>query len=145
MNQHPNPLPICRLSISTILAGLLAASQVAAAEVWIVTDGHSPVQGRTAAARVIQMDAPQHIEEELTAQLPSDMQQAAALVRARLEKGGPDRQQRLREAYQGVVDAWSLGITKLPAVVVDRRYVVYGETSLDKALARISRLRGEQP
>ncbi|WP_338806983.1 TIGR03757 family integrating conjugative element protein [Pseudomonas chlororaphis] len=124
---------------------LLAAHQAAATEVWIVTDARNPVTGRQAAARVIEIDAPQRIEEELAARLPADPQQAAAEARARLERGGRDQQQRMRASYQGLVDAWSLGITKVPAVVVDRRYVVYGEQSLDKALARIARHRGEQP
>lgn len=34
--------------------------------------------------------------------------------------------------------AWSLGITKIPAVVVDRRYVVYGESDMAKALVLIN-------
>lgn len=133
------------LSGLAILAWLLAAHQATAAEIWIVTDGCSPVTGRQAAARVIEIDAPQRIEEELAARLPADPQQAAAQAGARLESGGSNQQQRMREAYQGLVDAWSLGITKVPAVVVDQRYVVYGEQSLDKALARIARYRGEQP
>ncbi len=54
-------------------------------------------------------------------------------------------QRRIGEAYQGVVDAWSLGITTIPAVVVDRRYVVYGEGNLDGALERVAQYRREQP
>lgn len=145
MNQHIRPLPTRPSSILILLVGLLAASHAAAAEVWIVVDGRNPVHGPTAAARVIEIDAPQRIEEELSAQLPADPQQAAAQFRTRLEQGGQDQPQRMREAYQGVVDAWSLGVTKVPAVVVDRRYVVYGEASLDKALGLIARQRGEQP
>ncbi|WP_036998464.1 TIGR03757 family integrating conjugative element protein [Pseudomonas chlororaphis] len=141
MNQRSYPF----LSGLVILAWLLAAHQAVATEVWIVTDVRTPVTGRQAAARVIEIDASQRIEEELGAQLPTDPQLATSLVRQRLEGGGAAQQQRLRDAYQGTVDAWSLGITKVPAVVVDQRYVVYGEQSLDKALARIARYRGEQP
>lgn len=140
MKHRSRPL----LSGLAILAWLLAAHQAAAAEIWIITDARSPVTGWQAAARVIEIGVPQRIEEELAARLAADPQQAAAQARARLESGGSDQQQRMREAYQGLVDAWSLGITKVPAVVVDQRYVVYGERSLDKALARIARYRGEQ-
>ena len=51
----------------------------------------------------------------------------------------------IRDAYQGVTDAWSLGITSIPAVIVDQRYVVYGVSDLGQALARIERYREEQP
>ena len=52
---------------------------------------------------------------------------AAALVQQRLRDGGQALQRRIGSAYQGVADAWGLGLAKVPAVVVDRRYVVYGE------------------
>jgi len=48
-------------------------------------------------------------------------------------------------AYQGVADAWGLGIVKIPAVVVDRRYVVYGEPDVARAVARIDAYRSARP
>ncbi|HGX3311264.1 TPA: TIGR03757 family integrating conjugative element protein [Pseudomonas aeruginosa] len=127
------------------LASLLAANSAAATEVWIVTDSRTPVTGRQVATRVIEIDAPEHIESELAVQLSADPKQAAAQITALLESGGQALQERMREAYQGVVDAWSLGIARLPAVVVDRRFVIYGETAADKALARIVKYREAQP
>ncbi|EMY8159246.1 TIGR03757 family integrating conjugative element protein [Pseudomonas monteilii] len=127
------------------LSALLLAGNVAAAEIWIVTDTRHPVAGAQAADRVIQLDAAQTIEADLSAGLPTDPQQAAALIQRRLNDGGRGLQQRIREAYQGVADAWSLGITSIPAVIVDQRYVVYGVNNLDQALARIERQRGAQP
>lgn len=124
---------------------LLVAGSVTAAEIWIVTDARHPVAGAQAADRVIQLDAAQAVEAELSARLPDDPQRAAALVRQRLHNGGHALQQRLREAYQDVTDAWSLGITSIPAVIVDQRYVVYGESNLDQALVRIKRHREGQP
>lgn len=126
-----------------ILLVLLAAATSAAAEVWVITDTRHPVVGAEAATRVIALDGAQRIESELSAQLPTDPQRAATLVQQRLNQGGMALQQRLREAYQGVTDAWSLGITTVPAVVVDQRYVVYGETRLDRALARVAQYRKE--
>ena len=73
------------------------------------------------------------------------VQRAAAFVQRRLNDGGQALQQRIRDAYQGVTDAWSLGITSIPAVIVDQRYVVYGVSDLGQALARIERYREEQP
>jgi len=127
--------------ISCFLLFLLASN--ANAQIWVITDTRHPVTGSASAQRVIELDVAQHIEAELSVNLPADPQQATALVQQRLNQGGQALQQRLREAYQGVTDAWSMGITALPSVVVDQRYVVYGESDLDKALARIAQYRKE--
>jgi len=117
----------------------------ATAEVWVVTDSSHPVTGSASAQRVIQLDTAQQIETELSANLPNDPQRAAGIVQQRLNQGGDTLQQRLRAAYQGITDAWSMGITALPAVVVDQRYVVYGEADVNKALARIAQYRKDNP
>jgi integrating conjugative element protein (TIGR03757 family) len=127
------------------LALWLATGTAAATEVWVITDSQHPVAGTQVPDRIIELDAPQRLEVALSARLPTDPQQAAHLAQQRLDQGGQDWQQRLQHAYQGVVDAWSLGIVVIPAVVVDRRYVVYGETDLNQALARVERYRQEQP
>jgi len=104
----------------------------------VITDSHHSVSGKASIQRVIQLDAAQQIEAELSAHLSTDPQQAAAPVQQRLNQGGQALQQRLHDAYQGATDSWSLGIARIPAVVVDQRYVVYGESDADKALARIA-------
>ncbi|MER2906804.1 TIGR03757 family integrating conjugative element protein [Morganella morganii] len=115
-----------------------------AADVVVVTDTRHPVQnlGNT---RLIELDSPSRIEAELAASLPQDPARAAVIVQQRLREGGTALQQRINEAYQDVVDAWSLGITTLPAVIVDQRYVVYGEPDVAKAVARINTYRRAQP
>lgn len=124
------------LSLSIVLALTLVAfsSLVFAAEVLIVTDIHHPVK-LMGGERVIELDQPSRIEAELSLGLPADPGQSADLVRQRL---GRDQLQRMGRAYQGVADAWGLGIAKVPAVVVDRRYVVYGEPDVARAVARIN-------
>jgi integrating conjugative element protein (TIGR03757 family) len=124
---------------------LLATGTSAAAEVWVITDSQHPVTGTATPDRVIELDAPQRLEAQLSARLPTDPQQAAHLAQRRLAQSDQDWQQRLQHAYQDVVDAWTLGITRLPAVVVDRRYVVNGTSNLDQALERIAHYRQEQP
>ncbi|EGH18074.1 hypothetical protein Pgy4_34511, partial [Pseudomonas savastanoi pv. glycinea str. race 4] len=42
---------------------------------------------------------------------------------------------------QNLVDAWSIGVTKVPAVVVDRTFVVYGEPNVLAAEQRIAQWR----
>ncbi|MBN3189178.1 TIGR03757 family integrating conjugative element protein [Pectobacterium brasiliense] len=115
-----------------------------AADVVVVTDTRHPLQnlGNT---RLIELDSPSRIEAELAASLPQDPARAAIIVQQRLREGGTALQQRINEAYQDVVDAWSLGITTLPAIIVDQRYVVYGEPDVAKAVARINTYRRAQP
>lgn len=122
---------------------LLFSSMTAVAEVLVVTDGHHPVQSITS-ARVVELDSPGRLEAELFAALPADPEQAAALARERLRQGAADLQHGFALAYQGVADAWRLGVAKIPAVVVDRRYVIYGEPDVARAVARIEAYRGAQ-
>ena len=127
-----------------LCAALLGPIAAAAADVLVVTDSRHPVQA-PAGVRIIELDQATRIEVELAAHLPADPQQAAALVRQRLHDGGEALQRRIGQAYQGVADAWGLGIAKIPAVVVDRRYVVYGEPGVPRAVARINAYRSMQP
>ena len=115
-----------------------------AADVLVVTDSHHPVK-TMGGERLIELDEGPRIEAELSAQLPADPEQATAIVKRRLNNGGADLQRRIASAYQGVADAWSLGVTSIPAVVVDQRYVVYGEPDVARAVARIEQRRRTQP
>lgn len=132
-----------RRSALALLFGIVCSGAAVAQEVWVITESGQPMQGTHKPVRVIELDAPQRIEAELTTGLPGDPQKAAPIVRQRLKDGGASLQQRMQTAYQGVTDAWSMGITSIPAVVVDQRYVLYGETNIDRALARIAQHRKE--
>ena len=133
-----------RRPLAAVLCLALLAPVAVAADVLVVTDSRHPVQA-PAGVRVIELDQPAHIEAELTARLPADPAQAEALVRQRLLDGGADLQRRIGQAYQGVADAWGLGVVKIPAVVVYRRYVVYGEPDVTRAVARIDTYRSARP
>jgi len=132
-------------STMALLIGMACAGVASAQEVWFITDAQHLPQGTHQPARRIELDAPQRIEAELAANLPTDPQQAAQVIRQRLQAGGVRLQQRMQTAYQGVVDAWSLGIATIPAVIVDRRYVIYGETNIDRAVSRIAQYRRASP
>jgi integrating conjugative element protein (TIGR03757 family) len=138
-------LPLIHRSALAILFGIACSGAAVAQEVWVITDSKQPLQGTYKPARVIELDAARRIQAELSANLPADPQQAAAIVGQRLKDGGSRLQQRMQPAYQGVTDAWSMGITTIPAVVVDRRYVIYGESDIDRAMARIAQYRKEHP
>lgn len=136
-----------RQSLSSYIAVLVclsaAVAPASATEVWVITDRHHRVKSAPH-VRLIELDAPARIEAKLAAHLPSDPTKAAVVAERRLKDGGDLLHLRLAAAYQGVVDAWSLGITKIPAVVVDGRFVVYGEPNVDLATKRIAQYRSRQ-
>lgn len=110
----------------------------------VITDSRHPVK-TMGGERLIELDEAPRIEAELPADLPADPERAAAIVRQRLNQGGTDFQRRNGTAYQGVADAWSLGVATIPAVVVDQRYVIYGEPDVARAVSRIEQHRRTQP
>lgn len=92
--------------------------------------------------RIILLDDQQRLEEQLSRELPADPRQAEATIQRYLASpAGRHLQNDLALAQHGVTDAWSLGVEKLPAVVVDSRYVVYGEPDVTKAVTLIDRAR----
>ena len=106
------------------------------ADVLVVTDSRHPIKP-IGGELIIELDQPARIEAELSAGLPADPNHASALAHQRLSTGRSDLQRRIVQAYQGVADAWGLGIAKIPAVMVDRRYVDYGKPDVARAVTRI--------
>ena len=125
-----------------VLAILLFVSGISQAETWAVTDRSVPVNAPTN-TRMIFLDDQQRLEQLLSNELPTNPSQAAATIQSYLTSPAGRRLQRdLTQAQQGIAHAWSLGIEKIPAVVVDRQYIVYGETDVTKAVERINQARG---
>lgn len=127
-----------------LLCALLLSPTAAATDVLVFTDRQHPVQAPTD-VRIIELDQATRIEAELAVNLPADPERAATVAWQRLRDSGESLQRHIGQAYQGVADAWGLGIVKIPAVVVDRRYVVYGEPDVARAVARIEAYRSAQP
>ncbi|KPW91528.1 MULTISPECIES: TIGR03757 family integrating conjugative element protein [Pseudomonas syringae group] len=131
----------CKNSMTFLI--LIAAIQVpfSSAETWIVTDRNHPVQ-TPAHVRLILLDESERLEAKLSEGLPANQQQAISIMQQRLKSSDAQRLQReLALAQQDLVDAWSIGVTKVPAVVVDRKFVVYGETNARAAEYRIAQWR----
>jgi len=120
------------------------ATELRAAEVTIYTV-RSIVISAPANVKVAYLDAATAAEEALSSQLPHDPARAVAVARQRLLDGGESLKRNLASAYEDIAEAWSLGITTLPAVVVDRRYVIYGEPDVARALTKIEAFRRAQP
>ncbi|MCC4607858.1 TIGR03757 family integrating conjugative element protein [Xanthomonas campestris pv. zinniae] len=116
------------------------------AEVRIFTDSAHPVTV-PAGITVTELDAPARLVATLGAGLPSDPSRAEAIMRRRLKGASPGAPApaQIAQACQGVADAYNAGIARLPAVMVDGRYVVYGEPNVSRALARIAAYRSTQP
>ena len=138
--MHTSPVTFIRPAHLCWLA--LLVTLPVSAETWVITDRQHPVTG--AYDRLIELDAPERLETTLAKDLPADPERAAKLLQQRLQ---PDSllQKQLVLAYRGVTDAWQRGIRKIPAVVVDQRYVVYGEADVAKAEARVAAYRRQHP
>src|SRR5690606_37350007 len=95
------------------LCALIATTNVLAADFRVFTNRNHQIEA-PAGAPVIELDAAARIESALAADLPSDPARAAAIVQQRLQDGGATLQRSLADAYQGVIDAWSLSVTKIP-------------------------------
>lgn len=131
------------LQCQYLLLSLLMLPAAALAEALVYTNKAHLVTTATD-ARIVLLDQQHHLETELSRALPPDPQQAAAIIHARLNSpSGKRLQSDLAKAQQALTDAWSMGIEKIPAVVVDRRYVVYGEPDVTKALDLINRARSQ--
>lgn len=136
------PKPFAKLFVLT----LSAWSHCAIAGVEVFTIAGEPVINVPNTTAVIELDAAARLDARISQDLPSDPVQAKLLLQSRMHN--PEWQRTLHEYgqhYQGIARAWMLGIEKVPAVVVDSRYVVYGETNVAHALAEIERAHGNHP
>lgn len=130
--RWPNVVALCCLLV-------LSSAQ---AETWAITDSAHPLNVPPG-VRLIRLDDQQRLEEQLSRSLPSNPQQASMAAQQLLNSPeGARLLAELARAQQGAADAWSIGITKLPAVVVDRQYVVYGQPDVAAAIKEIEAARG---
>lgn len=118
----------------------LAVPSVALARIEVFTIAGLPVTHVPASATVVEIDEPARLDKQLSQGLPDQPRAAAAIVRRRLTrfkaKYGP--------AYRGLVQAWQLDVAKVPAVVVDGKYVVYGQPDVAATLSTIRRARDSE-
>ena len=125
-------------------AFILAASPAAgAAEVVAFTLSSMPLHA-AGGATVHVLDARDGHAEAFGAGLPDDPERALAEVERRMASpAGRAALARIAAAAAGNALAGRLGIEKLPAVVVDGRYVVYGVRDVARAVERVEAWRPE--
>lgn len=124
------------VSLLWVIAGD-GASQSCSAETLVFTDSTHPLTN-IGNARIVLLDAPIKLEAELSVGLPADPKVSAEIVQHRMYgNAGENFMQRMRLAQQGVADAWSMKVEKLPAVIVDGMWVTYGIANVSRAESEI--------
>ncbi|WP_417329719.1 TIGR03757 family integrating conjugative element protein [Halomonas cupida] len=116
----------------------------ATAGVEVFTVAGEPIINAPASAAVVELDAPARLDAQISRDLPADPDRAKQILQSRMS--GPEWQATLKrygETYTSVARAWMLGIEKIPAVVLNGRYVVYGEPDVRVALEEIDQAIGE--
>ncbi|OLY75700.1 hypothetical protein AU074_21760 [Pseudomonas sp. ATCC PTA-122608] len=119
----------------------LVVSQTSSAVPWVITDSAHPIEA-TNEIRLILIDQLSALEDELSSGLPSSSAAAEAMFGERMTA---QMSARIENAHQDIVDAWSLGLTKIPAVVADGKYVIYGDSNVERALTKIQLYREAHP
>ena len=125
---------------SKFLISLLAVA-VQAPAATVVYSHHPPLNA--ASNLVVYLDAPDTVQRQLFGELPADPVQAEQVAKTIIQS--PDwqqKQQQIGQAYQGVLQAYSLKLAKYPAVVFDDRYVVFGTADVAVAEARLAEFQG---
>jgi len=116
--------------LPALLIGLSSLAQ--AQDILVFTDTQHTVYHTPPNAKIIYLDKAQRLENDISEGLPVNTAQAAAVAKQRL--ANRQFQQELAHAYQGIVNAYALGVIKIPAVVVANRYVIYGQPDIQQAL-----------
>ena len=122
---------------------LVASPPAAAGDVVAFTLSSMPMRAGVGAT-VHVLDARDGYAEAFGADLADDPERALAEARRRMATpAGRAALARIAAAAAGNALAGRLGIEKLPAVVVDGRYVVYGVRDVARAVERIRAWRAE--
>ena len=113
------------------------------ATVWVFTADRLPtLQHVEQADRLFVLDHADTALRGLSFNNPSSEAQARQRAMAIIQSpSGQAAIDRMRNSAEAIAVAWQHGIQKLPAVLVDERYVVYGVYDVESALARITRRR----
>lgn len=127
-------------AIGLAVASCCAAADTETPNVAVFTLSSIPV--RADGAAVYELDRRDRFVAELGEGLPGDPERARAEMRRRIESSEGRRLLfGLAEAADGNTLAARLGIEKLPAVVVNGRYAVYGVRDVCRALELVAAWR----
>lgn len=123
------------LSLMTLFVLAILCHNLSYAEVLIFTDEKHPISN-AGHYEVYYLDLPAKVEQRLSEGLSNDPTEAKQQALQRIND--PKLQQEIQQSYRGVIKAWQLGLTKIPAVVVNGKYVVYGIADVKTAVNLIN-------
>lgn len=104
-----------------------------------------PIQHTNRADRLFLLDEVDHSLKALSFRNPGNEEKARKQALAIIQSPqGQATINRMRGSAEAIAVAWQHGIEKLPAVLVDETYVVYGVYDVESALAQIARYRHAQ-
>lgn len=106
------------------------------------TRGLPPLRNVDVATQIRVLDAVDASLHRLKFSYPGDPATARAHALTALDsEAGQALVPQLKHSAQSIALAWQHGITRLPAVLVDNAYVVYGDYDVHRALRRVARYR----
>ncbi len=123
------------LSLTTLFILAILCHTLSYGEVLVFTDDKHPVIN-TGNYEVYYLDLPSKVEQRLSEGLSNDPIEAKQQALTRIND--PKLQQEIQQSYLGVIKAWQLGLTKIPAVVANNKYVVYGIADVEIAVKLIN-------
>lgn len=129
-----------------LLPCLFSAAPAALAQTVIYTTAQHPVSPPEPDVLVQVLEDINRLEQSLFPVLSDNPVQAEQQIRLQMQQ--PDwreHEARLTRAYQTLLDAQAIGITKTPAIVFDDKFVVYGTTDIRLAQKRLEAWREQQP
>ncbi|SDK74789.1 TIGR03757 family integrating conjugative element protein [Billgrantia gudaonensis] len=127
------------------LSACLAGSALAEPAVEVFTTAGEPAVNVPSGVAVLELDAPGRLDASLSQDLPADPEVAEGLMRERMANNEwQETADRYADSYLGLVRAWQLGVEKVPAVVIDGRYVIYGQPDVAEALREAERIMGQE-
>lgn len=116
------------------------------AQTVIYTTARYPVENPEPGVVIQVLEDIHSLEQSLFPALSQHPERAEQQAREQMKQ--PDwreQEARLTRAYQSLLDAYALGVEKVPAVVLDERYVVYGTTDIRAAEKKRDTWQETQP
>ena len=125
---------------------LLLTSTAVLAQAVIYTTPDHPVVNPDPGVVVQVLEDVSSLEQQLFPPLSDVPAEAERQARVRmLQPDWKTQEAHLSRAWQVLLDAYTTGITKVPAVVFDDQYVVYGTTDITLAQTKLDAWREAQP
>ncbi|HCL5064030.1 TPA: TIGR03757 family integrating conjugative element protein [Salmonella enterica] len=130
----------------TLFPFLFLTSVPVPAQTVIYTTARYPVENPEPGVVIQVLEDIHSLEQSLFPALSQHPERAEQQAREQMKQSDwREQEARLTRAYQSLLDAYALGVEKIPAVVLDERYVVYGTTDIRVAEKKRDTWQETQP